>query len=212
MFEKMTKGLLGLILLLGLVVVLGGCSFGETVQKISDDLGDKVLQGYALVDIWKIETSDATANGSPTGKKITIIGDIKSIPLVSRDGAIAKDYAEYRKTATPAWYNSDNITEEEVIVCTGDNAAEMKTLFLEKTSQIGKSKTVISITDSSGISYTRNKAGDNGTISYSWKSDKDVIVYVAKEVPKVRMLLYSDNTLKIETGNKISSMVIQVDK
>ena len=145
---------------------LSGCAFGETVQQISDDLGDKVMQGHALVDIWKIETSDYTANGSPTGKKITIIGDIKSIPLVSRDGAIAKDYAEYRKTRTPAWYNSDNVTEEESLTVTGDNVGELKILLREKVSLLGKDKTVTGIADSAGNAYTRDKASDNGTIAY----------------------------------------------
>ena len=104
-----------------------GCTaMNATAQKISDDLGDKALQAHAFIDIWKVETSDATANGSPTGKKITIIGDVKSIPLVSKNGELVKNYAEYRKTKTPAWYNSSNVTEEESYITTGDNVDELK--------------------------------------------------------------------------------------
>lgn len=110
-----------------LLVFLTGCaSTNETFRKISDDLGDKAMQAHAFVDIWKIETSDSTANGSPTGKKITIIGDIKSIPLTSRQGEMVKDYAEYRSTETPAWYNSSNVTKETTIIFTGDSAKELK--------------------------------------------------------------------------------------
>lgn len=38
-------------------------------------------------------------------------------------------YAEYRKTKTPAWYNSDNVTEEETFIGTGDNAKEVAAWF-----------------------------------------------------------------------------------
>lgn len=108
------------------VVAMTGCqAMNQTMQKISDDLGDKALQAHALVDIWKIEMSDSTGNAVPTGKKITVIGDVKSIPLVSKDGQTVKDYAEYRNTETPAWYNSDNVTKEEVFIGTGDNAQEV---------------------------------------------------------------------------------------
>lgn len=203
-----------ILLALGLVALstcLTGCAFGETVQQISDDLGDKVMQGHALVDIWKIETSDYTANGSPTGKKITIIGDIKSIPLVSRDGAIAKDYAEYRKTKTPAWYNSDNVTEEESLTVTGDNVGELKILLREKASSIGKDKTVTGIADSAGIAYTRDKSSDNGTAAYGWKSDKSV-VYTAKDAPYIGTVLYGDNALKTPTGGKVTGITMQISK
>jgi len=45
---------------------------------------------------------------------------------------VVKDYAEYRKTKTPAWYNADNVTEEEVFIVTGDNASELKAWFKAK--------------------------------------------------------------------------------
>ena len=204
-----------ILLALGLVALLTcltGCTFGETVQQISDDLGDKVSQGYALVDIWKVEVSDATANGSPTGKKITVIGDLKSIPIVSRDGAIAKDYAEYRKTINPAWYNSDSVTIEESLVCTGDNVAELKILLREKASSIGKDKTVTGIADSAGNAYSRDKSNDNGTAAYGWKSNKSVIVYTAKESPYIGTVLFSDNALKTATGSKVIAVTMQISK
>lgn len=134
--------LMWLLLAVGIALLCAGCSsLSKTAQKVSDDLGDKALQAHAFVDIWKVETSDATANGSPTGKKITVIGDVKSIPLTSRDGAIVKDYAEYRKTETPAWYNSGNVTKEEVIICTGDNAAEIAKLLKLKLDAAGAGNT-----------------------------------------------------------------------
>lgn len=117
------------------VVLLSGCSTtARTFQKMSDDLGDKVLQGHAFVDIWKVDASDATANGSPTGKKITVIGDMKSIPLTSdpTSGKLVKDYGEYRHTKTPAWYNSSNVTEEECFIVTGDNAKELSAWYKAK--------------------------------------------------------------------------------
>jgi hypothetical protein len=120
------------VALLALFALAGCTQLAETAQKVSDDLGDKALQAHAFVDIWKVETSDSTANGSPTGKKITIIGDVKSIPMTSKDGATVKDYAEYRKTKTPAWYNSDNVTEEETFIGTGDNAKEVAAFFKAK--------------------------------------------------------------------------------
>lgn len=207
----MKKNLFFAVLAVTLIVSLSGCAVGETVQKISDDLGDKVSQGYALIDIWKVEVSDATANGSPTGKKITVIGDLKSIPIVSRDGAIAKDYAEYRKTINPAWYNSDNVTIEESLVCTGDNVGELKILLREKASSIGKDKTVTGIADSAGIAYTRDKSSDNGTAAYGWKSEKSV-VYTAKESPYIGTVLFSDNALKTATGSKVVSVTMQISK
>lgn len=126
-----------LAFMLAVVILMSGCnSLSETAQKVSDDLGDKALQAHAFIDIWKVETSDATANGSPTGKKITVIGDVKSIPLTSKTGELVKDYGEYRKTETPAWYNSQNVTKEEVLILTGDNAKEFKTLLLQKAKNI----------------------------------------------------------------------------
>lgn len=110
-----------------MAVLFAGCTaMNETAQKISDDLGDKALQAHAFIDIWKIETSDSTANGSPTGKKITIIGDVKSIPMTSKKDELVKDYGEYRKTVTPAWYNSNNVTVEESFIVTGDNVDKLK--------------------------------------------------------------------------------------
>ena len=111
------------------VLILSGCqTMSDTAQKVSDDLGDKALQAHAFVDVWKVTPSDPASNGAPTGKKVTIIGDVKSIPLTSdtASGKIVKDYAEYRKTKTPAWYNADNVTEEEYFIATGDNTAEVK--------------------------------------------------------------------------------------
>jgi len=125
--------LMWLLLAAGIAMLCAGCSsMSKTAQKVSDDLGDKALQAHAFVDIWKVETSDGTANGSPTGKKITVIGDVKSIPLVSKNGETVKDYAEYRKTKTPAWYNSNNVTEEESFIATGDNAKEVAAWFKAK--------------------------------------------------------------------------------
>ena len=128
---------------LALTAFLSGCAVtGETIRKMSDDLGDKALQAHALVDIWKVESSDASANGSPTGKKITVIGDVKSIPLVTKDGETVKDYAEYRNTETPAWYNSSNVTKEEVFIGTGDNAKEVIQFLKWKKDQTEKSESV----------------------------------------------------------------------
>jgi len=114
-------------------VFLSGCkSTASAVKKISDDLGDKVVQAHAFVDIWQITPSDPASNSAPTGKKVTVIGDIKSIPLVAKNGQTVKDYAEYRKTVTPAWYNAQNVTTEETLVCTGDNAKELMAFVKQK--------------------------------------------------------------------------------
>lgn len=43
-----------------------------------------------------------------------------------------KDYVKYSKTRTPAWYNSDNVTEEEIFVATGDNVKEVANYFKQK--------------------------------------------------------------------------------
>lgn len=117
----------GFMVLVGLLLVaLAGCqAMSETAQKVSDDLGDRALQAHAFVDIWKVTPSDPSTNSSPTIKKITIIGDIKSIPLTAKEGEIIKDYAEYSYTETPAWYNSSNVTKEERFTGTGDNTKEV---------------------------------------------------------------------------------------
>jgi hypothetical protein len=98
----------------------------DTAQKISDDLGDKATQANAFVHIIKITPSDPATNSAPTVKDITVIGSIKSIPLVSKNGELVKNYAEYRYTETPAWYNSSNVTKEECYIATGDNVEELK--------------------------------------------------------------------------------------
>ena len=114
--------MLFVIVTIGLCLLWGcaGCTaMSETTQKISDDLGDKALQANALIDIWKITPSDPMSNSMPTVKKITIIGNIKSIPLTARNGETIKDYAEYSRSVTPAWYNRDNVTEVETLILTG---------------------------------------------------------------------------------------------
>lgn len=116
-------------MLVGLLAVLfvTGCqSMSDAAQKVSDDLGDKALQAHALVTVLKVTPSDPATNSSPTLKQITVIGDIKSIPLVAKNGELIKNYAEYRYTETPAWYNSSNVTKEEVFVTTGDNVEDLK--------------------------------------------------------------------------------------
>ena len=116
------KILTALLITTVLPFLLFGCTaISDTAQKISDDLGDKALQADAFIDIWKITPSDPMSNSLPTIKKITIIGNIKSIPLVARTGETVKDYAEYHKTVTPAWYNRNNITEVETLILTGEN-------------------------------------------------------------------------------------------
>lgn len=117
---------IAIIAMLAALVLTGCKSMSETAQKLSDDLGDKAQQGFAFIDIWKVTPSDPATNSSPTIKKITIIGDVKSIPMTSKTGETVKDYAEYRKTKTPAWYNSDNVTEEESFIATGDSVKELK--------------------------------------------------------------------------------------
>lgn len=107
----------------GAVMCAGCADFRAAVAAVGDDLGDKALSGTALIDIWKITPSDPAANSAPSGKKITVIGSVKSIPMVSRGKTQVKDYAEYRRTRTPAWYDRDNVTEEETLILTGDNAA-----------------------------------------------------------------------------------------
>lgn len=114
-------------LLAAVMLFASGCkSMSDTAQKISDDLGDKALQAHAFVDIWKFTPSDPATNSSPSVKKVTIIGDVKSIPLTSKNGEYVKNYAEYRYTETPAWYNSSNVTKEECYIATGDNVEDLK--------------------------------------------------------------------------------------
>lgn len=133
--------------MVAVTLLLAGCqAMSDTAQKVSDDLGDKALQAHAFVDVWKVTPSDPTNNGAPSGKKVTIIGDVKSIPLTSdaNSGKLVKDYAEYRKTKTPAWYNADNVTEEEVFIATGDNIAEVKAwLKAKKAKEEAEAKAVI---------------------------------------------------------------------
>ncbi len=118
------------------VMCCAGCAdFRAAVTAVGDDLGDKALSGTALVDIWKITPSDPATNSAPAGKKVTVIGSLKSIPMVSHGKTQVKDYAEYRKTRTPAWYNRDNVTEEETLILTGDNAAELRTFLQSRLQQ-----------------------------------------------------------------------------
>jgi hypothetical protein len=122
-------------ILLGITLV--GCgTTADAVKAVSDDLslGDKTMQGYALVDIWKITTTGE--NGAPVGKKVTVIGKLNSIPMTSRDNAVVKDYGEYQYTETPAWYNSANVTKSETIILTGDNAKQLRAFMAAKTKRL----------------------------------------------------------------------------
>lgn len=121
------------------VVTVGICCLGagcqamsNTAQKISDDLGNKAINGYAFIDIWKITPSDPVANGAPSGKKVTIIGNFSSVPVVQRKGEIVLDFIEYENTETPAWYNKDNVTKVERLRWTSKNSSELQKAFLEK--------------------------------------------------------------------------------
>jgi hypothetical protein len=135
-----------MLLLLCFITVFGftGCNgLSKTAQTISGDLGDKATSGTALVNITKVTGSDALANGSPTGKNITIIGNLKSVPIKGKAGDIVKDYGEYRYTESPAWYNSANITKETVIIFTGDNVKELKNYLLNKRKNTEKTENSI---------------------------------------------------------------------
>lgn len=124
------------------MVVFSGCTaMSDAAQKISDDLGDKANQMNAFVHVIKVTPSDPSTNSAPTIKDVTVIGSIKSIPLVNKDGQYVKNYAEYRYTETPAWYNSSNVTKEEVYISTGDNTEELKK-WIEANQKLKASKMV----------------------------------------------------------------------
>ncbi len=110
-----------------------GCRHSVPAGEIAGELENNVLQAHAFVDVWTIRASDAAANGAPAGKKVTVIGDIKSIPVTSAGSRKVKDYAEYRKTETPAWYNADNVTREEILILTGDSLKELRERLIQKT-------------------------------------------------------------------------------
>lgn len=128
----MKKLMLLLLAATGVLMIAGCQAMSDTAKKVSDDLGDKVTSGFAFVDIWKVTPSDPSTNSAPTGKKVTVIGRIDTIPVVAKDGELVKDYVKYSKTKTPAWYNSDNVTEEEIFVATGDNVKEVTNYFKQK--------------------------------------------------------------------------------
>jgi len=114
-------------------IALSGCTaVSDSVQKISDDLGDKALNASALIDIWKITPSDPVTNSMPSGKKVTVIGNVSSVPVVEKEGESLKDYIEYEKTSTPAWYNKDNVTVVERLRWTTGASTELQKAFLEK--------------------------------------------------------------------------------
>ena len=132
----MRKTSLKICAVICIAICCAGCAdFRAAVTAAADGLGDKALSGTALIDVWKITPSDPATNSAPTGKKVTVIGSLKSIPMVSHGKAQVKDYAEYRKTRTPAWYNRDNVTEEETLILTGDNAAELRTFLQSRLQQ-----------------------------------------------------------------------------
>ena len=137
---KRRIALVGLFVIgLALFGMAVGCNaMSKTAQKMADEFGDSVHSGSVLVDIWQITPSDPTTNSAPTGKKVTIIGKIDSIPVVAKNGETVKDYAKYQKTETPAWYNSGNVTKEEVFICTGDNAKEVVAYAKEKIKEATK--------------------------------------------------------------------------
>ena len=121
-----------IVALFALVAVTGCSQLAETTQKVSDDFGDSAHDGYALVDIWKVTASDATANGSPSGKKVTVIGKISSIPIVEHEGTKVLNYVEYEKTKTPAWYNAENVTEVERLRWTSKDTNELQKAMMKK--------------------------------------------------------------------------------
>lgn len=115
------------------LICTGGCqAMSDTAQKVSDDLGNNAINASALIDIWKITPSDPVTNGAPSGKKVTVIGNISSVPVVQGENETLKDYAEYEKTKTPAWYNKDNVTTVERLRWTSSNSIELQKAFLKK--------------------------------------------------------------------------------
>jgi len=127
------------------VVFMTGCNAtSSAVKKVADEFGDSAHSGSVLIDIWQITPSDPTTNSAPTGKKVTIIGNIDSVPLVGKEGETVKDFAKYRKTKTPAWYNSDNVTEEEIFIFTGDNAKELSVLAKLRIKEVEANKKSVS--------------------------------------------------------------------
>ena len=128
----MKKASLTVALLFALLAVTGCKSINETARKVSDDLGNKAISASAFVDIWQITPSDPASNAAPTGKKVTIIGNINSVPVAAQAGEELKDYAEYERTETPAWYNRDNVTVVERLRWTSDNSSELQKAFATK--------------------------------------------------------------------------------
>ena len=96
-----------LLLAVGIALLCGGCAeFNKTAQRMSDNLSDKALTADAFVHVIKVTPSDPASNSAPTVKEDLIIGKVKSIPLVGKEGETVKDYAEYKKVKTAAWCNS----------------------------------------------------------------------------------------------------------
>jgi len=183
----------GLLILavLTVAVLLPGCSsVGKTVRRMSDNIGDKALRGHALVNVLELQSSDATANGSPTGKVVNVIGDLQSIPMTSKDGEVVKDYFESRHTETPAWYNSDNVTVEDVVICTGDNAKLAAYAFLNNIQSVF------------GITVMTGKA----TVSTKKLIPEEIKYLVAKYALAG---FYNDTTLEAYLAGKSSSIDVE---
>jgi hypothetical protein len=138
------KWFLSWILVIVIATLTAGCTaMSEAAQQVSEDLGDKAVDSNVFVSIIKVTPSDPTTNFSPTVKQLVAMGRVKSVPLVSKKGEMVKDYAEYRKTKTSAWYSSSIVTEEEVFISTGDKVGELKAWYenLKKEEQEKKKQT-----------------------------------------------------------------------
>lgn len=131
--EKIVAVLLIILALLATWLTMSGCSsVGETARAVSDDLGDKALNANALVHIVKITPSDPATNSMPTGKAVTVIGSIESVPLVGKPGETVKDYFKYGYTETPSFWNSSSVTREETLIVTGSHIKLVKEFLQQK--------------------------------------------------------------------------------
>ena len=131
--EKAGAALLIILVLLAIWLTTSGCSsIGETVRDVSDDLGDKAISANALVHIVKITPADPATNSMPTGKAVTVIGSIESVPLVGKPGETIKDYFKYRYTETPSFWNSSSVTREETLIVTGSHIELVREFLRQK--------------------------------------------------------------------------------
>ena len=105
------------------LVLFTGC---RAVEAVTESLGDKAIEGLICWNEVAVTSSDATANGAPTGKVRSIVGDVTGIPLRAGKNEVLKDYCKIIVTETPGFFDFTSKKKEVKIWITMGTSTELQ--------------------------------------------------------------------------------------